>query len=65
MVSDVSERPRYKFKKHPYVSTKDDPTGAFSQLSHRILHVEDVFSFIYCKFDSLGDNDIHKDLSLV
>ena len=26
------------------------------------MHVEDIRGYIYCKIESLGDSDIHKDL---
>ena len=33
---DVSERPRYKSKKYPFVSLEDDPLGALSQVFPRV-----------------------------
>lgn len=31
-VHDISDRPRYDFKKQPFVSLLNDPVGAFSQV---------------------------------
>lgn len=30
-----------------------------------MLHVEDVQSYIHCKFERIGDEDIHKDLGVM
>ena len=65
ILCDVSERPRYKFKKHPFVSLIDDPLGAFSEILPNMLHVEDVRSYIHYKFESISDGDIHKDLNIM
>ena len=65
IVCDVIERPRYKFKKHPYVSMEDHPLGELSQVPHIVLHIEDVMEYFHCKFESIGDNDIHNDVDLV
>lgn len=46
-VYDVSEIPRYKFKKHSFISLVDDPQGAFLQVLENVLHVEDIRSYIY------------------
>ena len=46
---DVSERPRYTFKKHPFVSLLDDLLGAFLHVLKNVLHVEDIRSYIHCK----------------
>lgn len=62
---DISDRPRYKFKKHPFVSLIDDPLGEFSQILQNVLHIEDVRSYIHCKFKSVGDEYIHKDLGFM
>lgn len=65
IVCDVSERPRYMFKKHPFISQVDDPLGAFSRVLENVLHIEDIRSYIHCKFECIGDSDIYKDLDLV
>ena len=62
---DVSERPRYMFKEHPFISQVNDPLGSFSQVLDNVLHVEYIRSHIHCKFESVGDNEIHKELDLV
>lgn len=43
----------------------DDPLGTFSQISLNDLHVEDVRSYIHCKFERIGDNEIQQELSEV
>ena len=42
----------------------DGPLGIF-QISPNILHVENVRSYIHYKFESIGDNEIHQELSEV
>ena len=54
----MSERLRYVLKKH-------DPFHAFSQIMENVLHVKDVRSYIYCKIESIGDENIHKDLGTI
>ena len=44
LVCDVSERPRFKFMKNPFVSLIDDHLGVFSQIFPNVLHVEEVRS---------------------
>lgn len=61
-VCNVSNRPRYNFKKHPFFSPLDDPTGAFSQVLENVLHVEDIRGYIHCKIESIDDLEIQKDL---
>ena len=61
-VYNVSNRPRYNFKKHPFVSLLDDPIGAFLWVPKNVLHVEDIRGYIHCKIESIGDSKIHKDL---
>ena len=61
-VFDISDRPRYTFKKHLFVCLLDDPIGAFLQVPKKILHVEDIRSYIHCKIESIGDAEIHKEL---
>lgn len=53
------------FKKHSFISQVDDPLGEFSRVLENVLHVEDIRSYIHYKFESIGDNAIHKDLDLV
>ena len=48
-VFDISDRPRYTFKKHPFVSLLDDLAGAFLQMSKNVIHVEDIRSYIHYK----------------
>ena len=61
-VYNVSNRPRYNFKKHPFVSLLDDPIGAFLQVLENVLHVKDIRGYIHCKIESIGDSEIHKEL---
>ena len=61
-VYNVSSRPRYNFKRHPFISFLDDPIGAFLQVLKNVLHVEDIRSYIHCKIESIGDYEIHKEL---
>ena len=58
----MSNRPQYVFKKHPSISLLDDPLGVFPQASENVLHVEDIRSYIHCKIEIIGDEDIQKDL---
>ena len=51
-------------RSNPFISQRDDPLGAFSQVLESVLNVEDIRSYIHCKFENIGDNDIHKDLDL-
>ena len=53
IVSDVSEMPRYVFKKHPFISKVDDPLGEFLQILKNVIHVEDASSYIHYKFESI------------
>ena len=61
-VCDVSDRPWYVFKKHLFVSLLEDPLGAFLQVLENVLQVEVVKSYIHCKIESIGDDDMHQDL---
>ena len=61
-VHDVSDRTRYIFKKHPFVSLLNDLIGAFIKVSDNVLHVEDIHSYIHCKIRSIGDSKIHREL---
>lgn len=64
-VCDISERPRYNIKKHPFVYFIDDPLGKVSQILPNLLHIGDVRSYIHSKFKSVGDDNIHKDLGVM
>ena len=61
-VFDISDRPRYTFKKNPFVSLLDKPTGAYSQVPKNVLHFEDIRGYIHYKMKSIGDIEIHKEL---
>ena len=39
--------------------------GEFSQISPNVLHIKDVCSYIHYKFESIHDNEIHQELSVV
>lgn len=60
---DVNEMTRYKFKRHPYKSMKEDPEGALSQTPHGVLHVEDIRAYIHSKMEIIGNAQIIRDLS--
>ena len=59
---DISDRPRYTFKKHPFVSLLDDYIGAFLQVPKNVLHVKDIRSYIHYKIERIGDVEIHIEL---
>ena len=61
-VYDVSDKTRYTFKKHPFVSFLDDSIGAFSKVLENVLHVEDIHSYIHWKIKSIRDVEIHKEI---
>ena len=61
-VFNISNRPRYNFKKYPFVSLLDDPIGAFLQVPKNVLHVENIRIYIHCKIEIIGDVEIHKEL---
>ena len=65
IVYDISEKLRYKFKKHPFVYLLDDHLGMLSQVLLNVLHIEDIRSYIHWKFESISDNEIHHELSKV
>lgn len=65
LVCDVSDRPRYKFKKHLFVSLIDDLLGVFSQIPQNVLHVEDIKRYIHYKFGIIGDEYIHNNLGFM
>ena len=48
--------------RNTFVSLLDDPLGAFSQVLKNVLHVEDIKSYIHCKIEIIGDDEIHRDL---
>ena len=62
---DVCDKPRYEFKKHPFISVLDDPIGTFSQVLENVLHVEDIRNYIHFKIESISDEKIHKDLGVM
>ena len=64
-VFNVNNRPRYNFKKYPFVSLLDDPIGEFLQVLENVLHVEDIRSYIHCEIKSIGDTEIHKELEKI
>ena len=55
-VYNVSNRPRYNFKKHSFVSFLEDPIGAFSQVLENVLHFKDIRRYIHYKIESIGDS---------
>ena len=57
-VYDISDRLRYVFKRHPFVSLLDDPIGAFSKVLENVLYIEDICSYIHYKIESIGDSKI-------
>ena len=61
-VHDVSDRTRYVFKKHPFVSLLDDLMGKFSKVPDNVSHVEDICSYIHYKIESISDFEIHREL---
>ena len=61
-VFNVSNRPRYNFKKHPFISFLDDPIGAFLQVPKNVLHIKDIRGYSHCNIESIGDSKIHKEL---
>ena len=61
-VFDISDRPRYTFKKHPFVSLLDDPIRAFPQVPKNILIFKDIRSYVHYKIESIEDDEIHKEL---
>ena len=61
-VFDISDRPRYTFKKHLFISLLDDPIGSFLQVPTNVLHVKDIRSYIHYKIERIGDTKIHKEL---
>ena len=61
-VYDISDKNRYTFKKHPFVSFLDDLIGAFSKVLENVLHVEDIHSYIHCKIERIGAIEIHKEV---
>lgn len=64
-VVDITKRNKYKFKKHPFISMENNPEGAFSQTPFGVLHVEDIRTYIHCKFESIGDLEIMKEMNEV
>lgn len=60
LVVYVIERKRPNFKKHPYKSVEDDPSGTFSSVANRVLNVEDIRAYIHCNIDELGSAQMLK-----
>ena len=58
VMCNMKERPRYQFKKYPFIYMGDDVMGEFCQMLQGVLHVEDIREYIHCNFESIGDNDI-------
>ena len=46
------------FKSIPYISYKQDPSGALSMIPPNVLMVQDVRKCYNCKIGSIGDMDI-------
>ena len=61
----VSERSRCVFKKHSFDSLMDNPLGVFLQVLENVLYVEDIKIYIHCMIESIGDQDIHKELGFM
>jgi len=57
-VVKIIDRPRPKFKKHPYKSLEVDPLGAFSSILHGVLHVEDVRAYIHANIEEFGESKL-------
>jgi len=51
----ISDRPRPIFKKYPYKSLEVDPLGAFSSVSHGVLHTEDIRVYIHANIEEFGE----------
>lgn len=58
MLVEAIKKPQPKFKLHPMKDREIDMTGALSSVSPNVLLVEDIFSFIHCKLEELGDKFI-------
>ena len=61
-VHDISDKTKYLFKKHPFVSLLNNLIGAFSKVPDNVLNVEDMCSCIHYKIESIGDFEIHREL---
>lgn len=65
LLHGIMEKPRYKFKKSSIANLEDDLAGAFLQIPNEALIVEDVRSYIHCKFETVGDSDISSEFDKV
>ena len=44
---------------------ENNPEGAFSQTPFGVLHIEDIRAYIHCKFESIRDLEIMKEMTKV
>lgn len=58
LVVEVKDKPRPKFKWHPYKSVETKPLGAFSSVPYRVLHKEDIRAYIHENIEELGSSQI-------
>ena len=58
----MNDRPQYFLKKNPSISLLNDPFSTLLQVPENVLHVKEIRSYIHSKIESIGDEDIHKDL---
>lgn len=58
LVVEIKDRARLVFKKHSFKSIKDDLEGAFSLVPYNILHNEDIWAYIHCDLEELGNADM-------
>lgn len=62
MIFDFFDRSRYKFKRHLIKSCENDLKGAFLQTPYDMLHVEDIKAYIHCKYETIGDVKIYREI---
>lgn len=55
---EFKDRPCIMFKKNPYKSMEVNPVGAFSSISHEVLHIVDVRAYIHYEIEETGNEDI-------
>lgn len=53
LVVDIEDRPRPKFKWHPFIAIEVDPIGAFSSILHGFIHNEDIMVYVHTNIDEL------------
>lgn len=58
MLVEAIKEPQPEFKLHLMKAGEIDITGALSFVSSGVLLVEDIFSYIHCKLEELGDKFI-------